>query len=115
MKVLSLMFSGNVLVISNIAGIDSVLSVIFSYLLLFRIVDGDPKIKTIVSFLYPIVILCLAPTDILVGYVSGFSMILYFIISFFLIDERRKCNYTSLFLLHSFHGLHWGYFGIPYM
>lgn len=99
MKVLSLMFSGNVLVISNIAGIDSVLSVIFSYLLLFRIVDGDPKIKTIVSFLYPIVILCLAPTDILVGYVSGFSMILYFIISFFLIDERRKCNYTSLFFI----------------
>lgn len=99
MKVLSLMSSGNVLVISNIAGIDSVLSVIFSYLLLFRIVDGDSKIKIIVSFLYPIVILCAAPSDILVGYVSGFSMILYFIISFFLIDERRTCNYISLFFI----------------
>lgn len=98
-KILSLIFKGSILSISNIAGIASVLSVIFSYILLFRVVDGDSKSKTIASFLYPVLMICSSCSNVLVGYVSGLSMILYFIISFFFLDKRRKYNYVSLFFV----------------
>ncbi|AKB70027.1 hypothetical protein [Methanosarcina mazei] len=98
-QILSLIFKGSALSISNIAGITSVLSVIFSYILLFRVIDGDTKIKSIISFLYPVLMICASCSNILAGYVSGLSMILYFMICFFFLDERRKYNYISLFFV----------------
>lgn len=99
MKVLSILCDASPLLTSILAGISSILSVILAYILLFRVGDGDKKIKIIVSFLYPIILIASAPSSILVGYVSGFSLILYFVILFFFITKRREHNYKSFFLM----------------
>ncbi|WP_292381600.1 hypothetical protein [Methanosarcina sp. UBA289] len=99
MQILSILLRGNAIFISNITGIASILSIIFSYILFFRIMDGNHKIKSIASFLYPIILICTNPSSILAGYVLGFSTILCFMISFSFLDERRKSNYISLFFV----------------
>jgi len=98
-RVLFLICDTSTLATIRIAGFSSVLAILFSYILLFRVVAGDKKTKILVAWIYPIIFIFLNSASIVTGYIFGFSTILSFIIVFFFLDKRRQQNYIPLFII----------------
>lgn len=97
MRILSLICNADALTIVRFSGLFSILSIILSYSLLSSVVLGGKRMRSFVSYVYPIIIIGLDPS-IVFGYISGFTLVLSIVILFFILNESKKENYFPMFI-----------------
>ena len=107
-KILSLICNTDVINIICIAGIYTIITMAFYYLMLMNKIQGNSTMKMIISCMYPLILVGI-DISIFRGYVFGFTLPLYFIILSILLNEKmnNKQSFIIVIIAWTTLGIFW--------